>query len=93
MGDKMNSRKKTKLNIKSEVGFTLQDLTIAMLILSIFVGVIGTLMYNSYKVSLESKVLAQAVNYSVHILEDIDKRPYNEIDSTLVPFSNQPENT
>ena len=42
--------KKTKFKnlIKSNKGFTMQDLIIATLIITIFVGLIGTLMYSVY---------------------------------------------
>ena len=80
-------RKKLKIfkniNIKSQNGFTMQDLVIALLIITLFVGIISTLMYKVYKIEIESKLMSQMVMYSVQILEDIDKISYEEVTSDL----------
>ena len=55
-------RKKLKIfkniNIKSQNGFTMQDLVIALLIITLFVGIISTLMYKVYKIEIESKLMS-----------------------------------
>ena len=83
IGGKMKQKVITKLNIRSESGFTMQDLIVAMILMTVFVGTIAGLMYSSYKLNYESRVAAQAVNYSVQILEDIDKIPYEDVQSSL----------
>lgn len=83
IGGKMKQKVKTKLNIRSEHGFTMQDLIVAMALMTVFVGAIVGLMYSSYKLSYETRMAAQAVNYSVQILEDIDKIPYEDVQPTL----------
>ena len=72
---------KEKINkkLKSQKGFTMQDLIIACLILTLFVGLIGTLMYNSYYNNLRAQLSANMTIYSVKILEDIDKISYEDV--------------
>lgn len=68
-----------KLKIKSEAGFTMTDLIAALIIFSIFTGIIGTLMYNSFKMNLQTKMASIAGGYAIQILEDIDKITYDEV--------------
>ena len=68
-----------KLNFKSEAGFTMTDLIAALIIFSIFTGIIGTLMYASFKTNLQTKMAGTAGNYAIQILEDIDKITYDEV--------------
>lgn len=74
-GKKMNQ----KINIKSENGFTLEDLTIALLIITLFVGIVSTIMYKVYKVKMQTDLTSQMIMYAVQILEDIDKIAYEEV--------------
>lgn len=71
------------INVKSQKGFTMQDLAIALLIITLFIGIISTLMFNVYKINIKSKLTSQMVMYSVQILEDIDKISYEEVTSEL----------
>lgn len=71
------------INVKSQKGFTIQDLAIALLIITLFIGLISTLMFNVYKINIKSKLTSQMVMYSVQILEDIDKISYEEVTSEL----------
>ena len=57
----------------------MQDLIIACLILTLFVGLIGTLMYNSYYNNLRAELSANMTIYAVKILEDIDKISYEDV--------------
>lgn len=79
----MKKRKINKLNIKSEKGFTMQDLVGAIIVLSLFVGIIGMLMTSVVKVNLKTRMSASATNYAIQILEDIDKISYEEVTSSL----------
>lgn len=83
-GKKMN----LKLNIKSEKGFTMEDLTIALLIITLFVGVVSTMMYKVYKIKLKTDLTSQMVMYAVQILEDIDKIAYEEVKPELANIYN-----
>ena len=72
-----------KLNIKSENGFTVQDLLIAIFIIMLFAALISTTMFSVYKNNAKVNVSAQMATYAVQILEDIDKISYEEVNSDL----------
>lgn len=67
-----------KQKVKSENGFTMQDLLAGCLILTIFVGTIAGLMTYVYKTNLQTRLMAQMTSYAVEILEDIDKISYED---------------
>ncbi len=72
-------QKRIQLNIASNKGFTMTDVVIALIIFTIFTGTIGSFMYASYKMNLQTKMSGSAVNYAMEILEDIDKIAYEEV--------------
>ena len=74
----MKIKNKLKFNIRSDKGFTMQDLLIACFIFVTFVGIIGTLMYSIYKSNMQVNLMTQMTAYSVQILEDIDKISYED---------------
>lgn len=78
-------KKKIKFSnfIKSNNGFTIQDLIIATFIITIFIGIIGTLMYSVYNINIRTNLTSQMATYAVQMLEDIDKIPYEEVNSDL----------
>ena len=69
--------------IKSESGFTMQDLIVAIFFVTLFVAVISSLMYSVFKVNTETQFMTLASVYSIQILEDIDKISYDEVDPSL----------
>ena len=79
----MKKKKNIKLKIKSEKGFTMQDLMIAAFVIVIFVGIISGMMYSVYKTNLKMDLTARMSMYAVQILEDIDKIAYEEVNSSL----------
>lgn len=79
----MKVSKNKKFNIKSENGFTMQDLMIAAFIIIIFVSFISTMMYTVVRTNIKADLTAQMTTYAVQILEDIDKISYEEVDSSL----------
>lgn len=72
-----------KLNIKSEKAFTMQDLIGAVIIFVMFIGVLGGVMNQVYKMNLKMRMTAYATNYAIQILEDIDRIPYEQVNNTL----------
>ena len=70
--------KKIKINLRSQKGFTLQDIAIECIIFTTFVGLISTLMYNVYLTNTKANLSAQMAIYATQILEDIDKISYEE---------------
>ena len=79
----MSEDKTLKNLIRSNKGFTMQDLAIATLIITIFVGLISTLMYSVYKTNVKTNLTSQMATYAVQILEDIDKIPYEDVKPEL----------
>lgn len=72
-----------KQNLKQNKGISMVDVIIAMIILSLFVGVIGNLYY---QIALQNDILrmnAVAVYYTVKVAEGIDKMSYEEVTAEL----------
>lgn len=68
-----------EINVKSESGFTMTDLAVAIIIFTMFASLIGTLMYTAFRTELQTKIAGQANFYAIEILEDIDKITYDEV--------------
>lgn len=79
----VNQNLKKQSLLKSEKGFTMQDLIAALFIITLFVGIISSLMYSVYKTNVRADLTAQMATYAVQILEDIDRIPYEEVNSEL----------
>ena len=67
------------IKLNSNKGVTIPDVIIAMIILSLFVGVISSLFYQIVSHNNAIRYNAVAVNYAVKIAEDIDKMTYEEV--------------
>lgn len=76
--------KKRNKKILNDKGITGIDLTIALILLSIFAGLIITLMSNMYKNSIEIQKGANAMAYATIILEKVDEKSYEEIEENFV---------
>ena len=74
-------KENVNLKIKSENGFTMQDLLVACFIFILFAGLIGTLMYRVYETNIRASLTSQMCIYAVQILEDIDKISYEDAQS------------
>ena len=74
---------KIKKKLKSQKGFTMQDLLIASFIITLFVGIIATMMFNVYKLNVKLNSTTQMVTYAVQILEDIDKIAYEDVNAGM----------
>ena len=75
----MNNNYIKKNRYKREEGVTIIDLVIAIIIMSVFVGVITTLMTGIYKQSLEVQISSNAMSYATIILEKIDEKSFEEV--------------
>lgn len=69
--------------IKSNKGVTMTDVVIGMLILIIFTGILTSSFYKIYSYNLLIRMNAIAVDYTIKILEDIDKMKYDEVTEEL----------
>lgn len=72
-----------KMNKKMENGFTFTDLAIAIFIIMIFAGTIGTILYQITEIKLSTQLSAEATVYAIQILEDIDKTDYELIQNGM----------
>lgn len=72
-----------KLNTKSENGFTFTDLAIAIFVIMIFAGTIGTILYQITELKLSTQLSAEATVCAIQILEDIDRTDYELIQNGM----------
>lgn len=72
-----------KINWKTNRGVTMTDVILAMIILSLFVGVISSLYYKIVYYNNSIRMNAMAVHYAIRIAEDTDKMTYEEVEETL----------
>ncbi len=75
----MEEKQVKKIKIKSNSGFTMIDLIIALAIITLFAGIIGGIFYSVYKINYQSRATELALSYVVYIMEDIDKISYDEV--------------
>lgn len=73
LGDKM------KINLKNKRGFTTIDLSIALIVVILFVSVMTSISYNVYLSSTEAKRTAVALNYGVELFEHIGAMDFEDI--------------
>ncbi len=65
--------------LKQEKGFAGSDALIAILIISLFAGLIATISYNIYLSNSSIKRMSKATEYIVDMFEYIDKAYYDEV--------------
>lgn len=66
-------------NLKSNKGFTMQDVIIAIAILTLFAGTIAGSYLAIYKIQAETQITAVATLYGIQILENIDRIAYEDV--------------
>lgn len=72
--------------IFNEKGITGIDLTIGIVVLSIFTGVIVSLMLNAYSTSIGVKKSANAMAYATIILEKVDEKSFEDVNDSFVAY-------
>ncbi len=72
----MSKKKKILYNNKGITGI---DLTLSVIVLTTFVGIIIGLMVNNYRTSLEIQKSANAMSYATMILEKVDEKSYEKV--------------
>ena len=70
---------KIKDQLKSNRGFTIQDLVFAIMILMIFIGVITGMYISVYRMQADTQIDSIATIYGIKMLEYIDKISFNEV--------------
>ena len=73
-----------KINFKSSKGITGIDISVAVIVIVIFTGMIASLMYSNYKTAIEIQKSAQADAYATIILEKVDEKPYEDITDNFI---------
>lgn len=76
--------KKINEKILSNKGVTGIDLVISIIVLSIFAGLIASLLTIVYKNSIEIQKSANAMSYATIVIEKIDEKAFEEIDGNFV---------
>lgn len=81
--DKLRKNKLFERNLKSNKGFTMQDVAIAVVILILFAGIVGSIYISIYKVQAETQIDAVVTLYMIQIAEYIDKVSYDEVENGM----------
>lgn len=69
--------------IKENKAATMTDVVIGVIILIMFTGILTTSFYNIYSHNIAIRMNAVAVDYTIKILEDIDRMSYEEVTNDL----------
>lgn len=72
--------------ILNNKGITGIDLTISIIVLSLFTGLIVSLMLNTYSTAVEIKKSANAMAYATIILEKVDEKSFENINNSFVSY-------
>ena len=70
--------------LKQKKGVTIADLSIAVVIISIFTGVVGSLLYKNYYIASEIVNAANVNAYATLIMEKVDEKAYEDITANFV---------
>lgn len=70
--------------LKNNKGITGIDLTISIIVLTTFAGLIVGLMVNNYNVAIEIQKGANAMSYATMILEKVDEKAYEKVTNNFV---------
>lgn len=79
-------QKNMKKIISNNKGITGIDLTIGIIVLSLFTGVIVSLMLNAYRTAVEIKKSANAMDYATIILEKVDEKSFDYVNDGFVAY-------
>ena len=79
-------QKNMKKIISNNKGITGIDLTIGIIVLSIFSGVIISLMVNTYCTVVEIRKSANAMAYATIILEKVDEKSFEKVNDSFVSY-------
>ena len=79
-------QKNMKKIISNNKGITGIDLTIGIIVLSIFSGVIISLMVNTYSTVVEIRKSANAMAYATIILEKVDEKSFEKVNDSFVSY-------
>ena len=72
-------KEEIKMNLKSNKGYTGIDISVAMIIILIFIPTIFGIVYNLQRVRAKSEREANSVNVAVDVLEIAKAMPYSDV--------------
>ncbi len=75
--------KNNSVNLRSNKGFTMYDLIIAIAIFTLFAGIIGYSLVTTFKMQSDTQVDEVATLYAIQIAEYIDKISFDAVNDDL----------
>lgn len=79
-----------KVKFKKNNGFAASDALIAIVIITIFTGLISTISYNIYLSNASLKRMSKANNYIIDVFEHVDKMYYEDVnEENLTAYVNE----
>lgn len=76
--------------LKEQNGFAASDALIAVLVITLFAGLIATISYNIYLSNSSIKRMSKATSYIVDVFEYVDKSYYDEVTKdSLISYFNE----
>lgn len=82
-----------KAKLKNNSGFAASDALIAIIIITMFTGIIAALSYNIYLSNASLKRMSKANNYIIDIFEYVDKLYYEDVtEDNLIRYINEKYN-
>lgn len=73
------------MNLRDNKGVTGADISVALIVIVIFVGIIATLVYNFGMASKSLNRKATAVNIAISKIEELKEKNYDDVQSSTEP--------
>ena len=73
------------MKVKSEKGITNIDITVSIILITLFVAIIATLMYNINSNSNSVEWRSIATNYAINEIESLKAQNFDELEETVEP--------
>ncbi len=73
------------MKVKSENGITNIDITVSIILITLFVAIIATLMYNINSNSNSVERRSIATNYAINEIESLKAQNFDELEETVEP--------
>ena len=67
------------MKIKSEKGITGIDITLSVILIAIFIGILATLSLNIQNNSKQASINAEALNYAISIIEEVKFLDFSDL--------------
>lgn len=67
------------MNVKNEKGITGIDITLSVILIAIFIGILTTISYNIQNNEKQASRQAEALNYAIETIEEIKSLDFSEL--------------